>query len=173
MSPGLSWPTSPCKCCRTFTFILRGRRSETVPLVCAPPSTEQASCLEDAKETSSGIYSQLCRVISAGLPPGERSSLQILGNRVVPCFLELVSVASCPNINPGLFFYFQSTANKKTSKKDNVDTLDTKRTSPTSRRHLPAALTGEPEKSPLTSSQGTATKFMAKSSALPKTKKKL
>lgn len=48
-----------------------------MPLVCATPNTKQASCLEDAKETSSGIYSQLCRVIRVCLPSAERSNLQI------------------------------------------------------------------------------------------------
>ncbi|XP_002916202.1 serine/threonine-protein kinase 33 isoform X1 [Ailuropoda melanoleuca] len=71
----------------------------------------------------------------------------------------------------------QSTAYKKkspvSSKKENVDNLDAKCTNSTSCRHLPAALQGEPQKPPMTSSQGPATKLIAKSSALPKTKKKL
>lgn len=101
----------------------------------------------------------------------------MLGNFVVPCFFELVSVASCLKSNPGLFFYLQSTVYEKkfpvTYKKEKVDNLDTKYTSSTSSKHLPAGFKGEPEKSPMTSSQARATKYIAKSNALPRTKKKL
>ncbi|XP_077625303.1 serine/threonine-protein kinase 33 isoform X2 [Crocuta crocuta] len=71
----------------------------------------------------------------------------------------------------------QSTAYAKeflaTSKKENVDNLDTKYASSTYSRDFPARLRGEPEKSPMTSSQGPTIKYIAKSNAVPKTKKKL
>ncbi|XP_077914560.1 serine/threonine-protein kinase 33 isoform X4 [Halichoerus grypus] len=60
-----------------------------------------------------------------------------------------------------------------TRKKENADNLDTKCASSTSSRHLPGGFKAEPEKSPMTSSQGTATKYIAKSNAMPRTKKKL
>ncbi|KAF5918833.1 hypothetical protein HPG69_005873 [Diceros bicornis minor] len=60
-----------------------------------------------------------------------------------------------------------------TSKKENMDDLDTSNLSSTSSRLLPGGLKGEIEKPPLTSSQGTAIRGTAKSIALPRTKKKL
>ncbi|XP_034851333.1 serine/threonine-protein kinase 33 isoform X4 [Mirounga leonina] len=71
----------------------------------------------------------------------------------------------------------QSTAYVKkfpvTRKKENADTLGTKCASSTSSRHLPGGFRAGPEKSPMTSSQGTATKYTAKSNAMPGTKRKL
>ncbi|XP_073739068.1 serine/threonine-protein kinase 33 isoform X3 [Callorhinus ursinus] len=71
----------------------------------------------------------------------------------------------------------QSTAYVKkfpvTRKKENADNLDTKCARSTSSRHLPGGFKAEPEKSPMTSSQGTANKYIAKSNAVPRTKKKL
>ncbi|KAF3830011.1 hypothetical protein GH733_001436 [Mirounga leonina] len=60
-----------------------------------------------------------------------------------------------------------------TRKKENADTLGTKCASSTSSRHLPGGFRAGPEKSPMTSSQGTATKYTAKSNAMPGTKRKL
>ncbi|XP_045340359.1 serine/threonine-protein kinase 33 isoform X1 [Leopardus geoffroyi] len=71
----------------------------------------------------------------------------------------------------------QSTAYAKkfpvTSKKENADNSDSKHASSACSRNFPAGLKGEPEKSPMTSSQGPATKYIAKSNAVPRTKKKL
>nr|XP_008512366.1 PREDICTED: serine/threonine-protein kinase 33 isoform X1 [Equus przewalskii]XP_008512373.1 PREDICTED: serine/threonine-protein kinase 33 isoform X1 [Equus przewalskii]XP_008512382.1 PREDICTED: serine/threonine-protein kinase 33 isoform X1 [Equus przewalskii]XP_008512388.1 PREDICTED: serine/threonine-protein kinase 33 isoform X1 [Equus przewalskii]XP_008512398.1 PREDICTED: serine/threonine-protein kinase 33 isoform X1 [Equus przewalskii]XP_008512406.1 PREDICTED: serine/threonine-protein kina len=67
----------------------------------------------------------------------------------------------------------QSTASPVTCKKGNMDDLDVSNLSYTCSRLLPGGLKGEPEKQPVTSSQGTATKGAAKSTALPRTKKKL
>ncbi|XP_045340364.1 serine/threonine-protein kinase 33 isoform X4 [Leopardus geoffroyi] len=60
-----------------------------------------------------------------------------------------------------------------TSKKENADNSDSKHASSACSRNFPAGLKGEPEKSPMTSSQGPATKYIAKSNAVPRTKKKL
>uniref|UniRef100_A0A673UJL9 Serine/threonine-protein kinase 33 n=1 Tax=Suricata suricatta TaxID=37032 RepID=A0A673UJL9_SURSU len=71
----------------------------------------------------------------------------------------------------------QSTAYAKklfvTSKKENVDESEAKCASSTYGRNYPPGLRGEPEKSPMTSSQGLTTKYIAKSNAAPRTKKKL
>ncbi|XP_016062096.1 PREDICTED: serine/threonine-protein kinase 33 isoform X2 [Miniopterus natalensis] len=70
----------------------------------------------------------------------------------------------------------QPTAYKKkfnvTSKKENVDDWDTSVSSSIAGRPLGAGIKGELEKSSVTSSQGIATKAAAKSTALPRTKKK-
>lgn len=92
-----------------------------------------------------------------------------------PCLFELMYIALCLNINPGLFFYFQPTAYEKTpvpSKKENIDNFDTSFTSSVGSRLPPVELKGEVEKPPVTSSQGTAAKGTAKSFALPRSKKK-
>ncbi|XP_074192052.1 serine/threonine-protein kinase 33 isoform X3 [Rhinolophus sinicus] len=59
-----------------------------------------------------------------------------------------------------------------TSKKENMDNLDMSCSNSTSGRLLPAGIQGEIEKSLVSSSQGTATKYTAKSIALSRTKKK-
>nr|XP_019584014.1 PREDICTED: serine/threonine-protein kinase 33 isoform X2 [Rhinolophus sinicus] len=59
-----------------------------------------------------------------------------------------------------------------TSKKENMDNLDMSCSNSTSGRLLPAGIQGEIEKSLVNSSQGTATKYTAKSIALSRTKKK-
>ncbi|XP_008512417.2 serine/threonine-protein kinase 33 isoform X3 [Equus przewalskii] len=69
--------------------------------------------------------------------------------------------------------WLTSTASPVTCKKGNMDDLDVSNLSYTCSRLLPGGLKGEPEKQPVTSSQGTATKAAAKSTALPRTKKKL
>ncbi|XP_070347122.1 serine/threonine-protein kinase 33 isoform X3 [Equus asinus] len=69
--------------------------------------------------------------------------------------------------------WLTSTASPVTCKKGNMDDLDVSNLSYTCSRLLPGGLKGEPEKQPVTSSQGTATKGAAKSTALPRTKKKL
>ncbi|XP_046494511.1 serine/threonine-protein kinase 33 isoform X9 [Equus quagga] len=69
--------------------------------------------------------------------------------------------------------WLTSTASPVTCKKGNMDNLDVSNLSYTCSRLLPGGLKGEPEKQPVTSSQGTATKGAAKSTALPRTKKKL
>uniref|UniRef100_A0A8C3VZF9 Serine/threonine-protein kinase 33 n=1 Tax=Catagonus wagneri TaxID=51154 RepID=A0A8C3VZF9_9CETA len=60
-----------------------------------------------------------------------------------------------------------------TSKKENMDDLDTSYPSAISSRLLPAEFKGEAEKPPVTSSQGAAPKGGAKPTALPRTRKKL
>ncbi|XP_036906032.1 serine/threonine-protein kinase 33 isoform X1 [Sturnira hondurensis] len=71
----------------------------------------------------------------------------------------------------------QPTAYKKnfpvTSKKGNMDNLDTSSSNSTSSKLLPAGIRGELEKPSVTSSHVTTAKYTPKSSALPRTKKKL
>lgn len=71
----------------------------------------------------------------------------------------------------------QPTAYKKkllvTSKKGNMENLDSSSTNSMSSRLLPAGIKGELEKTSVTSSHVTTTKYTPKSFALPRTKKKL
>uniref|UniRef100_A0A8C9GBQ9 Serine/threonine-protein kinase 33 n=1 Tax=Piliocolobus tephrosceles TaxID=591936 RepID=A0A8C9GBQ9_9PRIM len=67
----------------------------------------------------------------------------------------------------------QSTAYEKQFPATSKDNYDTCSSSFTSNKLLPAEIKGEMEKTPVTPSQGTATKYPAKSRALSRTKKKL
>ncbi|XP_065384671.1 serine/threonine-protein kinase 33 isoform X3 [Macaca fascicularis] len=69
--------------------------------------------------------------------------------------------------------WLTSTAYEKQFPATSKDNYDTCSSSFTSNKLLPAEIKGEMEKTPVTPSQGTATKYPAKSRALSRTKKKL
>ncbi|XP_017751875.1 PREDICTED: serine/threonine-protein kinase 33 isoform X4 [Rhinopithecus bieti] len=69
--------------------------------------------------------------------------------------------------------WLTSTAYEKQFPATSKDSYDTCSSSFTSNKLLPAEIKGEMEKTPVTPSQGTATKYPAKSRALSRTKKKL